>query len=120
MVTVFNEYDVYTNNDLGYIEILAYAVGNYALLGALQVIGYSANVFEMSYTSGYAMSNYPGPVMDATMMVANAMLEYRNAISLGLGGLKTLGKDLPVSQGQFSMPSDAKSLLSSYTTQMVG
>ena len=121
LVTVFNPYDIYTNTDLGYLEILAYAIGNYALLGELEVIGYSANIFEMSYTSGFPMAQYPGAVMDATMIVASAMLEYRNAMSLGLGGLKTLGKDLPTSQGTFiRLPGEARVALGPYTTHMVG
>jgi hypothetical protein len=121
LVTVFNPVDMYNNVDLGYIEVLAYAVGNYALLGALEVIGYSANIFELSFTSGYPMAQYPSAVMDATMIVASSMLEYRNAMRLGLGGLKTLGKDLPVSQESFlKMPGEAKVALGPYVTQMVG
>jgi hypothetical protein len=121
LVTVFNPYDTYINDSLGYLELLAYAVGNYALLGALEVVGYSANVFEISYTSGFPMAQYPSAVMDATMIVASSMLEYRNAMSLGLGGLKTLGKDLPTSQGKFpKMPGEAKVALAPYVTQMVG
>ena len=121
IVTTFNPYDIYTNTSLGYLEILAYAIGNYALLGALEVIGYSANVFELAYTSGYPMAQYPSAVMDATMIVASKMIEYRNAMALGLGGLKSLGKDLPVSQGSFiQMPGEAKVALGPYVAQMVG
>ena len=119
LVTTFAITDTYVNNSEGYIEILAYAVGNYALLGALQVIGYSANVFELTLTTGYKHTGYPSAVVDATIMIASAMLEYRNAMRLGLGGLKSVGKDLPVSQGKFVIPDEARRILRPYINMTV-
>jgi hypothetical protein len=120
LITLFHIDDTYVNSNIGYIELLSYAVGDLVLLGELEIIGYSANVWELSYTSGYPVASYPSVVMDATMMVADAMMEYRNATKLGLGGLATLGKDLPVKQGKFGMPAQAQDILSSYIAQMVG
>ncbi len=116
-VTAFNPVDTYIDNSLGYIEVLAYAVGNYALLGALQSIGYSANVFEIVYTSGYTSNAYPAEVRNATAIIASSLLDRRRIRSLGLAGLTSL-EDLKVdTSATIGVPMAAKQLLLPYVSK---
>jgi hypothetical protein len=85
LVTVFNVGDIYVNTSLDYSEVLAYAVGNFALLGELQTIGYSANVLQLAYTSGYTMAKYPSEIRSATIMMATTLLNKRRRQKMGMG-----------------------------------
>jgi hypothetical protein len=116
LVTVFNTTDMYINQDLNYIEILAYAVGNYALVGQLQIIGYSANVFELSYTSGYPMAGYPDEVRTAAIITATMLLNRRQRQSMGLGAFAQYDSEtkLVVDPKAVRLPDDAKMLLLPY------
>lgn len=108
--TVFNSNDVYANSKLKYIEILAYAVGTYALLGEIQVIGYSANVFEVAYTSGYAYIDYPPAVRDATIIIATKMLKQRALAAMNMGDVKSFEDKLEMDT-TFVIPDEARRLL---------
>lgn len=76
--------DIFVNDDLGYLEILAYAFGNYVLLGAIETIGFSANVVEIAYTAGYTYADYPAPIRKATKIIATELLTMRKLQSSGL------------------------------------
>lgn len=114
LVTVFNPGDFYINPDLNYIEILAYAVGNYMLLAQLQTIGYSANVIELTYTSGYSVATYPAPIRDATIMMATALLNRRQRQTMGAGPFSKLFNDVTIDQAAVTLPLDAKRMLIPY------
>lgn|GEM_PF-2553888 len=115
LVTVFENTDTYVNDSSNYIEILAYAVGNYALLGALEVIGYSANVYELSYTSGYPMASYPQAVCDATIMIASEILANRLAQQAATDAFESVDKGtLQRRKTPFSIPLPARTLLAPY------
>jgi hypothetical protein len=112
--------DIYVNTSLGYAEALAYAFGNYVLLGAIDSIGFSANVVEIGYTSGWTMLNYPAPIRQATIMVATEILSYRNIQSSGFGGLsrvKTGGIQYDRRSESFAMPEPVKDLLRPYISR---
>jgi hypothetical protein len=119
MVTSFNPNDLYVNNTSDYIEVLAYAIGNYALLGELEVIGYSANVYELSYTSGYPMASYPAEVREATMMIATKMLKQRNLAAMGMGDVQKFENKLTLVTDQ-SIPEEARRLLMPYVSTGMG
>lgn len=108
LVTAFNINDLYVNDSLDYIEILAYAIGNYALLGELEVIGYSANVLELAYTAGYPMRSYPMPIRDATIRTATAFLNRRQRQSGGLGPYKNFRQEVSVDQNALVIPTECK------------
>ena len=112
--------DIFLNKDLAYAEMLAYAFGNYVLLGAIETIGFSANVVEIGYTSGYSYANYPIAIRKATMMIATEMLTYQKIQAGGLGGFSS------VKHGQqqydrrnetFSFPDPAKDLLAPFVSR---
>jgi hypothetical protein len=121
LVTVFYTTDMYLNQDLNYIEILAYAVGNYALLAQLQIIGYSANVFELAYTSGYTMAAYPDEVRTATLITATMLLNRRRRQSMGMGPFKAYKgeEQLEVDPISVKLPRDARVLLAPYVALAV-
>ena len=117
LVTAFNTTDMYVNTSLNCVEILAYAIGNYALLGALEIIGYSANVLELSFTSGYPMASYPNEVRAAVTTIATELVTYRKIQSLGLGGLSKVRQGTQQyerRQEPFQIPDQAKDLLSPF------
>lgn len=112
--TVFNVNDMYVNPDLNYIEVLAYAVGAYALLGQLQNVGYSANVIELSYTSGYPLAKYPQAVRDATIMTVTAFLNRRRRQSMGMGPFEKYADKISVDSSSMKIPPEAKAMLRPY------
>lgn len=112
--------DIYVNTSIGYTEALAYAFGNYVLLGAIDSIGFSANVVEIGYTSGFTMLNCPAPIRQATIMVATEILSYRNIQSSGFGGLsrvKTGGIQYDRRNESFAMPEPVKDLLRPFVSR---
>ena len=116
--SVFNTDDSYTINDNGSIEVLAYAIGDYALLGALERIGYSANVVEIAYTSGFPVALYPAEVRDATITIATEILSYRRIQADGLGGLSRVKKgqvQYDRRNEPFAIPTEARELLARYS-----
>lgn len=119
LVTVFNVNDIYVNDDSNYIEILAYAVGNYALLGQIQNIGYSASVIELSYTCGYPVAQYPAAVRDATIMTVTALLNKRRRQQMGLGPFEKFEDKLVVDKTAMKIPDDAKRALRPYVVTML-
>ena len=122
LVTAFNTTDMYVNQSLNYVEILAYAIGNYALLGALEIIGYSANVLELSFTSGYAVADYPNEVRSAVTTIATELVTYRKIQSLGLGGLSKVRQGTQQyerRQERFQIPDQAKDLLSPFIVRVL-
>lgn len=114
LVTVFNLNDIYVNTTLDYSEVLAYAVGNFALLGELQIIGYSANVWQIAYTSGYYMATYPAEVRLATMMTATALLNRRKRQKMGMGAFAKFQDKLTVDPSGIQVPIEARALLAPY------
>lgn len=112
--TVFNLNDMYVNGDLNYIEILAYAVGAYALLGQLQNVGFSANVIELSYTSGYTVAQYPQAVRDATIMTTTAFLNRRGRQAAGMGPFSKFEDKIVVDSSAMKIPAEAKAMLRPY------
>lgn len=115
--------DVYVNPDLKYFEILAYAFGNYALLGAIETVGFSANVVELAYTAGYPMLHYPRALRKATKMVATELLTYRGIQSKGLGGLSSVKEgnaQYDRRSEAFEIPLPAKELLRPFIGRRLG
>jgi hypothetical protein len=125
--TVFQTTDMYVASDpwdpqLNYIEILAYAIGNYALLGAIEIIGYSANVMELAVTTGYPMASYPLEVMYATKIIATEILTYRAIQQKGLGGLSRLKQGTQQYDRRnepFAIPGEARELLRPFIPRVV-
>lgn len=112
--------DVYLNKDLGYTEMLAYAFGNYVLLGAIEQIGFSANVIELGYTSGYSWINYPAAIRKATMMLATELLTYQKIQSGGMGGFSSVKHGLQQYDRRnetFDVPLPVKTLLRPFVTR---
>ncbi len=112
--------DVYLNPELNYIEMLAYAFGSYALLGAIETVGFSANVVEVGYTAGYAWANYPLPLRKATKMIATELLTYRQIQARGAGGLDLVRhgyQQYKVRKVPFAIPDPAKELLRPFVTR---
>jgi hypothetical protein len=118
LVTAFNIDDIYVNSDLNYIEVLAYAIGNYALLGELQTIGYSANVFHLTYTSGYPIANYPGAIVDATIMTVAEFLKQRNLSAMNLGDVSSF-QDKGDFETQFRLPPEVRKMLRPYICRSI-
>lgn len=119
-VTLSNADDVFLNKDLGYSEVLAYAFGNYVLLGMIETIGFSANVVELSYTSGYSYFDYPAAIRKATEVIATELLTYRRIQFGGMGGFASVKKGLQQydrRQEAFAIPEPAKDLLRPYLTR---
>lgn len=119
-VTQTNADDVFLNKDLGYTEVLAYAFGNYVLLGMIETIGFSANVVELSYTSGYSYVDYPAAIRKATMVIATELLTYRRIQFGGMGGFASVKKGLQQydrRSEEFAIPEPAKDLLRPYITR---
>jgi hypothetical protein len=111
--------DIYTNPDLGYIEILAYALGQYALLGALEVIGFSANVIELTVTCGYPWIFYPERLREAVTMIATELLTFRDLQNVGMGAFEKFEDELTRRKVPFSIPEPAKYLLRPYATRSI-
>lgn len=119
LVTVFNPTDMYLNEDLNYIEVLAYAVSNYALVGQLQIIGYSANVWELSFTSGYKMADYPDAIRTATLITATMLLARRERASMGLVAMSKFEDSVVIDPVAVRLPQEAKLLLQPYIASRV-
>lgn len=136
LVTTFNNFDLYVNSNLNYVEILAYAIGNYALLGELQTIGYSANVYHFTFTSGYGWiagsytrtyppnnnqpttvtyqyDAYPQEIRDATTIMATALLKQRALAAMNMGDVKSFKKNM-VMETDWRLPQSARILLQPY------
>lgn len=109
--------DVYVNKTLGYLEVQTYAVGNAILLGEIQTIGFSANVWRVTYTSGYSWQQYPRDLRKATAIIATELLTYKKIQDSGLGGLSTV-KEGNVQYDRrsesFAIPQPALDLLRPY------
>lgn len=115
LITVFNLGDIYVNTSLDYSEILAYAVGNYALLGELQVIGYTANVLQLAYTSGYPMAKYPAEVRNATIMMTTTLLNKRRRQSMGMGPYSQFLDKVKIDPAGVEMQKEVRRMLAPYT-----
>lgn len=112
--------DIFVNEDLGYLEILAYAFGNYVLLGAIEKIGFSANVIEVAYTAGYRYVDYPAALRKATKMVATELITERKIQKSGLAPFASTkhGDQQYDRRGDtFSMPAPARDLLRPYISR---
>jgi hypothetical protein len=112
--------DVFFNNDLAYTEMLAYAFGNYVLLGAIETIGFSANVIELGYTSGYSYVNYPAAIRKATSIIATELLTYARIQAGGMGGFSSVKQGLTQKDRRdeaFAIPAPAKDLLRPYISR---
>lgn len=118
--TVMNPSDVFVNAEGRYLEMLAYGFGNYALVGALETIGYAANVLELTLTAGYPIYAIPDPIRESTIMIASALIDQRRKRVIGLGGLAKLDKDSVESDGQpFAVPQDVKAMLRPYIVRSI-
>lgn len=109
--------DVYVNKTLGYCDVQTYAVGNAILLGAIQTIGFSANVWRMTYTAGFGWMFTPREIRKATAMIATELLIYRGIILKGLGGLdraRAGTQQFDRRSEPFAVPQPAADLLASY------
>lgn len=116
MRTTFNAADLYVDPDLNYVEMLAYGFGNYALLGAFETVGYSANVLEVTLTAGYAVRDLPNQLRQATVLIAASLADARPKRILGLAGLTQLEKDSLTNDGSgFTIPGDVKAMLRRFT-----
>ena len=112
--------DVYLNPELNYIEMLAYAFGSYVLLGAIETVGFSANVVEIGYTAGYTLATYPLALRKATKMIATELLTYRQIQARGAGGLDLVRhgyQQYKVRKVPFAIPDPAKELLRPFVTR---
>ena len=106
--------DIVINNGQRYIEILSYAVASYALLGAIQNLGLIANIVELSYMAGFSMANMPTALTQATKMIATELLNYRQVIAFGLGGLSSAKQGNQAFDRRaegFQIPQPAKELM---------
>ncbi len=125
--TTFNTSDLYVSSDpvtpeLNYIEILAYAIGNYALLGAMEIIGYSANVLELAVTTGWGQKNYPPEVIFATKIIATEILTYRKIQEGGLGGLSRMKagtQQFDRRNEPYAVPQEARELLRPFIARVM-
>lgn len=109
--------DVYVNKTLGYLEVQTYAVGNAILLGQIQTIGFSANVWRVTYTAGYPWQQFPRDLRKATAIIATELLIYRGIIQRGLGGLMRIREGEVLydrRQEPFAIPQPALDLLVPY------
>lgn len=115
--------DVFLNKDIGYSEVLAYAFGNYVLLGMIETIGFSANVVELSYTSGYSYVDYPAALRKATKILATELLTYRKIQAGGMGGFASVKHGLQTYDRRsetFGIPDPAKDLLRPFISRRIG
>jgi hypothetical protein len=115
--------DIVINNGQRYIEILSYAVASYALLGAIQNLGLIANIIELNSTAGYSLQNTPQALAAATKMVATELLNYRQIIAYGLGGLsssKQGNQSFDRRTEGFQIPLPALQLLRPFCTRRLG
>lgn len=122
IATIANN-EIVINNGQGYIEILSYAVASYALLGAIQNLGLIANIIELSYSSGYSVQNLPQPIRQATMMVATELLNYRQLMAYGMGGLSSVkqgNQQFDRRSEAFQIPIPAQELLRPYVARRLG
>lgn len=109
--------DVYVNKNSGYLEVQTYAVGNAILLGEIQTIGFSANVWRVTYTAGYPWQQYPRDLRKATAIIATELLTYHKIQSSGLGGLSTVKEgntQYDRRAEEFAIPQPALDLLRPY------
>lgn len=106
--------DIVINNGQRYVEILSYAVASYALLGAIQNLGMVANIVELNYHGGYKMQDYPNALKQAVIMTATELLNYRQIVAFGLGGLSSAkqgNQQFDRRSEGFQIPQPAKELL---------
>jgi hypothetical protein len=115
--------DIVINSGQRYIEILSYAVASYALLGAIQNLGLIANIVELSYQAGFKLDRIPGPIRQATMMIATELLNYRQIVSYGLGGLSSAkqgNQSFDRRAEGFQIPKPALELIRPYCVRRLG
>jgi hypothetical protein len=113
-VGTINVQDIVLNADLGYAEILSYAVANYALLGEIQNLGYAANIAKLTYTHGWQYMQTPDALQAATKLIATELLTYRRIQAQGLGGFSSVKQGNQQFQRRsesFDIPAVAKELL---------
>jgi hypothetical protein len=106
--------DVYTNKNSGYFEVQTYAVGNAILLGAIQTIGFSADVWRVTYTAGYGALQTPRSIRKACALIATELMDKAKLESLGMGPFQQVDKQFIRRKGPFVMPEMARSLLRPY------
>jgi hypothetical protein len=119
-VSLTTSSDIYVNVDLGYWEMLAYAFGNYVLLGMIETIGFSANVVQCGYTAGYYYRDYPAPIRKATSIIATELLTYARIQAGGMGGFSSVKHGLQQYDRRdetFAIPAPAKDLLRPFLTR---
>jgi hypothetical protein len=88
MRTNFNvSTDIYLDPDSRYIDILAFSIGNYELLGMLEHIGFSANIIEIVINAGYDYRSYPPQIRAACALITTKYLNEYRTNKFGLGGL---------------------------------
>jgi hypothetical protein len=85
-----NGANVYVNKTAGYFEVQPAAVGTAMLLAEAQTFSISANVWKVTYTSGFGWAQTPYEVREATAITATELLIYRGIIQRGLGGLSRI------------------------------
>jgi hypothetical protein len=124
------------NHDLQYVEVLSYAVASYVLLGAYTTWGLMANIARITYTAGYASTSYsiagpsgiglipsvpvlayPGPLREATKMIATELLIYRNLNAQGMAAFQSVKQGNQAFQRRtegFEIPDPALELLMPY------
>jgi len=106
--------DVVLNNTQGYIEVLSLAVAAYSFSQAIMNFGLTANIVELTYTAGFAMTQYPSQLRTATIIVATELLIYRSIQARGLGGLASVkqgNQQYDRRSEPFQIPQPAKELL---------
>ncbi len=118
--STFRPSDVYLNADLGYVEVLAAAFGTYALLTAIESVGFSAQVVMLTVTAGYPDLETPSAIREATAILATEFLNRRRKNVAGLGGLVKIEDKLLENDGQpFAVPAVAKDMLRPFVRRSV-
>jgi hypothetical protein len=113
----FTTQDVVANLQGGYFEILSYAVASYALFGALQNLGFVANIVEFWYDHGFTQLAMPQDVKDACGMIASVLLTERSIEVGGFSGYEQIkqGQQSFTFRGEtYEIPLKAAQLLSQY------
>lgn len=112
--------DTYEFISGGYVDILAYALGQYALLGSLEVIGFSANVIELTVTAGFPQLLYPDEIREATTIIATDFLNWRLLNSLMQGPYDSVDASGDVTRRKdpkdYEVPERARRLLKPWRT----
>ena len=115
----FNPNDIVVDADARYVEVLQYAVANFVLFGAIENIGLSANIAQLTYTHGYKQLDYPDPLRQAVIMIATELLTNRNIQAQGFGGFSTVkqgNQEYDRRSESFAIPKPALDLLQPYRT----